>query len=228
MIKIGHRGVKGLEPENTLLSFQKAIELNVDMVELDVQMCKTGELVIIHDHTVNRTTDGRGLISKMKFKKLRKLDAGKGEKIPTLEEVLHLIDGKIKINIELKSGNIAKKVANIIENFINNSNWRHQDFIVSSFILSELKEFKKIQPKIKVSPLLITLPHNYLEILEKIDAYSFNLNIKFINENIIKALHETGIKVFVWTIDTLDEIQKMESLGVDGIFLDFSDELLSD
>src|SRR6056297_2287931 len=102
VLKIGHRGAMGYEPENTLRSFKKAIELNVDMVELDVYVCSSGELVVIHDDKVDKTTNGKGYVSEKSFDELRKLDAGMGEKIPTLQEVLDLIDKRAKVNIELK------------------------------------------------------------------------------------------------------------------------------
>ena len=99
MLKIGHRGARGYAPENTLKSFQKAIELGVDAVELDVQLCKSGELIVMHDDTVDRTTDGSGFVKKLKLKDLKKLDAGMGERIPTLEEVLDLVNRRVKVNI---------------------------------------------------------------------------------------------------------------------------------
>ena len=94
MIIIGHRGAMGYEPENTLRSFQKALDLGVDMIEFDVHLCKSGELVVFHDEKVNRTTNGQGYIAQKSLEKLKELDAGQGEKIPTLEEVLDLVKGK--------------------------------------------------------------------------------------------------------------------------------------
>ena len=92
VLKIGHRGAMGYEPENTLASFGRAVGLGVDMVEMDVHVCRTGEVVVIHDVSVDRTTDGKGDVSGKSFKDLRKLDAGNGQRIPTLEEVLDLVD----------------------------------------------------------------------------------------------------------------------------------------
>jgi len=102
MLKIGHRGAKGYEPENTLRSFQKALELNVDAVELDVRRTKDGAIVVIHDAEVDRTTNGKGLVSELTLKEIKELDIEKGEKIPTLEEALDFLDKKVKIFIELK------------------------------------------------------------------------------------------------------------------------------
>ena len=96
--KIGHRGAMGYAPENTLKSFKKALELNVDAIELDVYICKSGELVVIHDDKVNRTTNGKGYVAEKTFKELRALDAGEKEKIPELKEVFDLVNKKVNIN----------------------------------------------------------------------------------------------------------------------------------
>jgi len=101
-LKIGHRGAMGYEPENTLRSFKKALDLKVDMIELDVYVCKSDELIVIHDDKVDRTTNGQGYVVNKTFEELRTLDAGKNEKIPTLSEVLNLVNRKAKLNIELK------------------------------------------------------------------------------------------------------------------------------
>ena len=102
MLVIAHRGASGNLPENTLAAFQKAIELGAEMIELDVHLCKTRELVVIHDAHVNRTTDGHGLVSHKTLSELQKLNAGNGEKIPTLQEVFDLVNGKLKSISSLK------------------------------------------------------------------------------------------------------------------------------
>src|SRR3990167_11327492 len=130
MLKIGHRGACGYAPENTLKSFQRAIDLGVDMIELDVQLCKSGELVVIHDDTVNRTTDGSGFVKKIKLKNLKKLDAGEEERIPTLEEILNLVDRRVKVNIELKGPKTAKPVLKLIDEYIKTKGWNIDDFII--------------------------------------------------------------------------------------------------
>ena len=119
IIKVGHRGAMGYEPENTLRSFKKALELGVDMIEFDVYVCKSGELVVIQDDTLERTTNGKGLVIEKTLAELKELDAGKEEKIPTLEEIMDLADKKVKINVELKGNNTAEPVSDMIENYEN-------------------------------------------------------------------------------------------------------------
>jgi len=225
MLKIGHRGAMGYEPENTLSSFKKAIKLNVDMIELDVYVCDTGELVVIHDNKVNRTTNGKGYVLDKSFKELRKLDAGKKQKIPILEEVLDLIDKRIKINIELIGVGTAKPVFEIIEKFVNEKGWSYEDFLISSFNHYELQEFNRLNPKIKIGALIMGIPIDFAKFAEKINAYSVNLSIEFINKEFVKDAHKRGMKVFVWTVDDIDDIERMRQLNVDGIFSNFPDRI---
>lgn len=224
-IKIGHRGARGYEPENTLRSFKKALELDVDMVELDVYVCKTAELVVIHDDKVNRTTDGTGYVTKKTLTELRDLDAGQGEKIPTLEEILDLVNNNSGVNIELKGPNTATPVADIINKYITKKYWSDNNFLVSSFNHRELAKFKKILPQVKIGALFAGIPFNYAKLAKELNAYSINLSQEFISQELVDDAHEQGLKVFVFTVNDNDDIQKIKSMGVDGIFSDFPDRL---
>lgn len=224
-MKIGHRGAMGYEPENTLLSFKKALELGVDAIELDVYVCKSGELVVIHDDKVDRTTNGKGYVMEKNFDELRSLDAGKGEKIPTLSEVLDLVNKKIKVNIELKGVGTAKPVSNLIEKYIKDKGWKYDDFIVSSFNHYELKEFGELNPSVKIGALIVGIPIGFAEFAEKLNASFVNLCVEFISQEFVDDAHRRGIEVYVWTVNDADEIRRMKSLGVDGIFSNFPDRL---
>jgi len=225
MIKIGHRGAGGYEPENTLKSFQKALDLKVDMVELDVYVCATGELVVIHDDKVNRTTNGKGYVIKKTFTELRALDAGKGEKMPTLEEVFNLVDRKTKVNIELKGPGTAKPVAKLIEEYVKEKGWQYEDFTVSSFNHYELKEFKELKPEVEVGALITGIPIGYSEFAEKVKASSVNLNMEFISQEFVEDAHARNLKVFVYTVNDEDDIARMKELGVDGLFSNYPDRI---
>ena len=225
MLKIGHRGAKGYEPENTLISFKKALELKVDMVELDVYVCKTGELVVIHDDKVDRTTNGIGYVVGKTFDELRKLDAGKGEKIPTLEEVFDLIDRKVKINVELKGEGTAKPVYELIEKYIKEKSWEYDDFLISSFNHYALKEFNDLNPNIRIGALITGIPIGFAEFAEKVNSYSVNLDLEFINREFVDDAHKRGLKVFVHTVNDADDIERMKALKVDGMFSNFPDRL---
>lgn len=225
MIIIGHRGAMGYEPENTLLSFKKAMELNVDMIELDVHVCKTGELVVIHDDKVNRTTNGRGYVAEKTLNELKKLDAGKGEKIPILKEVLDLINKQTKINIELKGKNTAKPVSDIIEKYVKEKQWDYDDFLVSSFNYNELEKFHGLNPKIRIGIIVDKKHDNSLKLAKKLNTYSIHPSIKLINKEFINKAHKVNLKVLVWTVNNSNNIKKMESLGIDGIFTNYPDKI---
>jgi len=223
--KIGHRGAMGYEPENTLKSFKKALEFDIDAVELDVYVCKSGELVVIHDDKVDRTTNGKGYVIEKTFDELRELDAGQNEKIPLLSEVLDVIDKKVKINIELKGANTAKPVNDLIEKYVKNKGWKYENFLISSFNHYELKQFNEINPDIEIGALITGIPIDFAEFAEKVNAKYVNLCIEFINQEFVDDAHNRGMKVFVWTVNDLDDIERMKALGIDGIFSNFPDRL---
>lgn len=228
MLNIGHRGARGYAPENTLKSLQKAIELGVDAIELDVQLCKSGELVVIHDDTVDRTTDGSGFVKKIKLKDLKKLDAGMGERIPTLEEVLNLADRRVKVNIELKGPKTAKPVMKLIDEYIRIKGWNLDDFIISSFKRKELREARAFNPLIQLG-VLISKPRLIdrwsFRFAQKIRANFIGPGMKLATKRFVQKAHTHGFKVFVWTANDPKDIKKLIKSGVDGIFCDYPDRL---
>ncbi len=227
VLRIGHRGAAGHEPENTLRSFERAIELGTDMIELDVQVCGTGELVVIHDETVDRTTDGSGQVKEMPFKELRALDAGKGERIPTLDEALALLEGRAGINIELKSLRSAGPAYDSVLNALVKAGWGMEDILMSSFHLGELTEMRKLSGEVRVGVLVSGNPVEILEFAAMIDAYSINPNYRRISREFVEDAHGMGLKVFVWTVNKPQDIERMKSLGADGIISDYPDRIQS-
>jgi len=224
MLKIGHRGAAGYAPENTLASFQKALDLKVDMIELDVYQCQSGELIVMHDDKVDRTTDGSGYVWNKTLQELKKLKAGQEEKIPTLVEALDLIKKKVPVNIELKGENTAKPVSNLINQY-KKKGWADKNFIISSFNHIELQKFKKYQPKINIGALICGIPSNYAAAAEKLGAYSINPSLEFINQKLVDDAHKRDLKVFVWTVNEKDDIKRIKKMGADGIFSNFPDRI---
>lgn len=225
LIKIGHRGACGYEPENTLRSFSKAIELNVDMIEFDVMQCASGEIVVIHDETVDRTTNGHGRVCDLTLTELKKLDAGKGETIPTLREVLNLVSRRCKVNIEIKDFNIASKVYLIVEDYIKNHDWAPDYFLISSFEFTEIKEFKKFSKNIKTELLFYEFA-DYIKIAQEFNSNFIGIYKDLVNNQLLEDAHKNKIKVLVYTVNDIKEIEFLKNLGVDGIFSDYPDRLL--
>lgn len=142
----GHRGACGYKPENTLSSFKTALDMNVDMIELDVYVCKTGELVVIHDDQVDRTTNGHGNVLDMTFDQLRNLVVEGIEQIPTLQEVIELLNGKVILNIELKGPDTAQSIAKLLQQYLKKGG-SLPTLLFLHLILIKSKHFKNCLPK---------------------------------------------------------------------------------
>jgi glycerophosphoryl diester phosphodiesterase len=221
----GHRGAKGYEPENTLLSFQKALDLRVDIIELDVHCSKDKKLVVIHDESVDRTTNKVGLVKSFTLEELKKLDAGKKQQIPTLEEVIDLVNKKLIINIEIKDVDAVNEVCKIIKHYVDNEGWSYDNFLVSSFNHNLLLVTKRNNPKILVASLIENIPPNYFNLIDILKPFSINISYKNVTKELILDAHKREMKVFVWTVNDEKDIERMKLLHVDGIFSDYPDRI---
>jgi glycerophosphoryl diester phosphodiesterase len=220
-----HRGAKGYEPENTLSAFAKALDLGDSWVEADVYAVED-ELVVFHDDRLERTTNGSGHVADLSLEYLRSLDAGKGQQVPLLTEVLDLICGKAGINIELKGPGTAARVAHLIKQLLTTSSWHWDQFIVSSFHHPELLAFTRMMPEIRIGALTANIPLGYAEFAEPFNAWSVHASSEFINRAFVDDAHVRGMKVFVYTVNHRDDFFRLRKLGVDGIFSDFPDRFL--
>src|SRR5208283_430434 len=149
----GHRGARGHEPENTLRSVWKALELGANGIEVDVHLAD-GRLIVIHDDTLDRTTNGAGSVAEKSFSYLRSLDAGQGERIPTLAEVFDAANRRAVINVELKGPGTAAPVVRLINRYVRAGGWRYEDFLVSSFDLAQIQTAKELQSEIRTGALI--------------------------------------------------------------------------
>ncbi|UCD45452.1 MAG: glycerophosphodiester phosphodiesterase [Candidatus Bathyarchaeota archaeon] len=225
VVKVGHRGAAGHEPENTLRGFRRAVELGADMVELDVHLCGSGELVVIHDDTVDRTTNGTGAVSELTFEELSRLDAGLGERIPTLDEVIDVADREIGVNVELKGLGTAGPVHEVIEGAISEKGWSRDGFIVSSFHLGELAAIRELSDQVRTGVLLARDRGGILEFAELNKAYSIHPYFGNVDSEFIGEARDRGLRTFVWTVNDPADIGEMKSLGVDGIISDYPDRI---
>ena len=223
--KIGHRGAKGHLAENTLESISLALEMGIDGIEIDVHRCATGELVVIHDFTLDRTTNGEGEVSKASLKKLQELLVENKYRIPLLTEVLDLIEGKCFINIELKGLNTAAGTCQIIDTYIKEKKWQYSDFIVSSFQKNELFEVSKINPEIPIGVLSTASVIEALKLAKLLKAKAIHPSAGIVTRENVKGCHEMGFDVNVWTVNDPEAIQRMHEFGVDGIISDYPDRL---
>lgn len=194
------------------------------MLEFDVFALPSGEVVVFHDRYLQRTTNGEGLLLHHSFRELRKLDAGLGEKIPTLQEVLDLVGRRVPVVIELKNRDSAETVAGIVNEYIDEHGWRPEDFIVSSFFHDEVQAFKAgYAPRIPIVIPTGVLPIDLAAYADGFDAYGVTPDIEYVDKAFVDDAHRRGLKVFVFTIDSYEDAQLMWRLGVDGIFTNAPD-----
>lgn len=220
MLIFAHRGASGIEPENTLRAIQAALDAEVDGIEIDIHEVK-GKLFVIHDRWLHRTTSGIGQISQYDYEHIRSLDAGNGEPIPTLDEVLSLIAGKCSINIELKNVNDLKLLFQYIDDAIDNTQLEIADILLSSFNHRLLNNIHQHRSEFILGALTACYPLEYAKFAQQLNAYSVHLDVDFISEHFVADAHKRGLKVFVYTVDEVEDINAMKALGVDGIFSNF-------
>ncbi|AYN69807.1 glycerophosphodiester phosphodiesterase [Euzebyella marina] len=224
-IIIGHRGAMGHETENTLASIKSAIALKVDMIEIDVFKLKNGEVVVFHDDTVDRLTDAKGHIEDFSFEELRKLVVKGGHAIPTLEEVLDVMDAEVDLNIELKGANTSERVNEIVESYIKQHGWKLQNFIISSFRWDELEKMREVNKEIAIAVLTGEDPVDAIPVAKKLNAVAVNPSYKQLTaENNVK-LKEAGLKIYPWTVNEPQDIIKMKRFGVDGIITNYPERI---
>jgi glycerophosphoryl diester phosphodiesterase len=220
LICFAHRGASGHAPENTLLAITTALSMGVAWIELDV-FAVQGELVVIHDSRVERTTNGRGNIHRLSLEYLRSLDAGGGEKIPFLGEVLDVVSGRAGVNIELKGKGTADLVAPLLHAHIAEGCFTPDQFLVTSFNHQEIRRFAELSPQIRTGANIFSLPLHNARFAEKLGVYSIEIQKDVLTRKFVEDAHRRGFKVFVFTINHSDDLEQMASLGVDGFFTNY-------
>ena len=222
---IGHRGAMGHETENTLPSIQKAMDLGVDMIEIDVFKLKSGEIVVFHDDTVDRLTNGPGSIEDYNIIELKKLIVNGGHQIPMLQDVLKLIDNKVALNIELKGAGTADRVNFIMNYYINKKNWSPENFIISSFNWDELKEMRKLNTDVAIAVLTEENPIDAIPMAKELQAVAINPYFKKLDSEVANQIHDAGFKIYTWTVNEPEDIDAMKKLAVDGIITNFPERV---
>jgi len=225
LLTIGHRGAMGHETENTLASIQKALDLNVDMIEIDVFKITSGEIVVFHDEKIDRLTNGSGDIESLDLESLKNLTVEGNHKIPLLSEVLDVINHKVPLNIELKGAGTSEGVIDIINSYMENKGWTLDDFLISSFNWEELKNMRLINKNIKIAVLTESNPLDAIAIAKDIKAVAVNPNYLSLTKENISEIKSQGFKIFTWTVNDAEQISKLRELGVDGIFTNYPERV---
>ena len=233
---IAHRGFSGAAPENTLVAFKRAMEVGSDMIELDVRLSKDGQVVVIHDDVLNRTTNGAGKVSDYTLEQLKQLDAGAwfgaqfaGERIPTLQEVLELARGRILLNIEIKSGDLGrydiKDLAQRALQEVERAGMENQ-VLFCSFDPQALQWVQEKNPRAPTALILNKkwdFPH---EVTGGKNFTLLSVRKSVLTPSNLSRAKQKGLKVYVWTLNTEDEMEEFVKLGVDGIITNYPDRLI--
>jgi glycerophosphoryl diester phosphodiesterase len=224
LLCFAHRGASGHEPENTLRSFSKAISLGAPWIEFDVRAVEN-EAIIFHDRTLTRCAKRLGLIDQQSLAKIRSYDVGKGERIPLLSEVLTLLVGKAKAQVELKGLGSASVAAREIRKALAEG-WRPDDFLVSSFDQSELALFKNELPHVPRGLLVYGYPITLREMAKTFEPVSIHLHIDSVSRERIAEMQGLGFKVYVYTVNEPSDIETVRDMGADGVFSNYPERVL--
>jgi glycerophosphoryl diester phosphodiesterase len=219
VLKIGHRGARAYEPENTLSSFRLALELGVDAVELDVRKTVDNELVVIHNADVNKTTDGSGAVNELTLEEIQRFVTEKGEHVPTLEEVLDAVAKHVKVLVELKETGTEEQVISLIRKKRLTDN-----VIIISFHEDTLRKVRELSDKVETGLIYVRHKNPIQTALDLKAEYLLPL-YRFTHSSNVKKAHEAGLKVIVWPINNKEEVDEYKKKGVDGIASDRPDIL---
>jgi len=232
LLNIAHRGASALAPENTMAAFERAVELGADALELDLHLTRDNELVVIHDDTLDRTTDGLGPVHERSLEDLKRLDAGRwfgegfaGERVPTLAEVLQRYAGKVPLALEVKAGSaffpgIEERVVSTLR--------RHSatgHVAIASFDHYALQRLKEIEPTIRTAALLVARPVSISALAGPVKADSVALEASLVSKTEVEACRAAGLQLVVWVVNEPAQMRHFIELGVDGVITDRPDLL---
>lgn len=238
MVNVAHRGASGHAPENTIAAFQKGVEMKADYIEIDVQMTKDGELVVIHDTTVNRTTNGTGKVGDLTLAEIKQLDAGSwfsetyaGEGVPTFEEVLDEFRGKVGILIELKAPELYPGVEQKIADALNERNMtklNNNKIIIQSFNHESMKKSKELLPNLSHG---VLTGGSWVDVTEEqlaqFATYAdyFNPTMNIVTDELVSDVHEAGMDIYPYTSRSQEQALRLFDLNVDGIITDYPEHV---
>ena len=233
-LKIAHRGASGTAPEHTRAAFVRALELGVDMIEMDLQLSRDGYLVVIHDHDLQRTTNGQGPVREHTLEEMKRLDAGSwfdpkfsGETVMTLEDVIDVVGRRAMLNLEIKSppsdwSNTALKTVAVLS---------HSGIlgttVISCFEMQALRKVREISPSARLG--ILWQHPDWTDAwgwVRELAAWSFHPWAQVVDAAGVREAHRHGLRVLTWTVNELDEIERVVGAGVDGVMSDFPERLL--
>lgn len=215
-----HRGASGDFPENTQGAILEALKIGVDGIEVDLQSA-LDDYMVIHDSWLDRTTNGSGKVSDFTVASIAKLDAGQGQHVPTLQQLLDWNNDTTLLNLELKHTVELEKFALQLEKNISAGKISRANILVSSFDHHQLQWLKQRLPWLKIGALTSSIPIHYAKFAEQLGAYSVHVDKNFVNKAFADDAKQRGLQIYAYTVDKKQDIALMFSYGIDGIFTNY-------
>jgi len=219
---VGHRGAAGIEPENTLRGFRRAIELGAGWVECDVRLTSDRRLIVMHDETVDRTTNRTGAVRDLTFDRVRALDAGKGERVPTLAEVLEAVRGKARLQLELKGPGTARPAVRAVKAL-----GMDEEVMFVSFHLGRLRQVKRADASLQVGAIFEKAGARACERSAAAGAGLISVFYKNLTWGLVEEAHRRGLEAAAWSPDKEAEWRAMIALGADMVATNRPDRLMA-
>lgn len=213
-----HRGVSDLAPENSMAAFSLALLHQCDGIELDVRLM-SGQLVVMHDASVDRTTNGVGLVTDLSAEQWQLLDVGQGNPPPSLRQVLALVAGQCEVNIELKSADLVGQVAVEISYAVQHFQFKLKQLCVSAFDHRLLMALKDQVPEVNVAPLIASCPVLLSQFAHEMGAKALHSYTETTDAELVNDAHARGLTIRVYTVTKADDLLRLEQLGVDAVFV---------
>jgi glycerophosphoryl diester phosphodiesterase len=213
-----HRGASDLAPENSMAAFELALSQQCDGIELDVRLM-SGQVVVMHDASVDRTTNGSGLVDQISLKQWQQLDVGNGEVPPSLRQVLQRVAGCCDVNIELKSADLVSQVAAEIAYAVAHFKFKLAQLCVSAFDHRLLMAMKDIIPHLNIAPLIASCPVALSQLAYDMGACALHSYTETTDAQLVNDAHERGIVIRVFTVKQADDLLRLKQLGVDAVFV---------
>ena len=192
------------------------------MIEVDVHVLRSGEVMVFHDSYVDRTTNGHGSLKVLSFEELRRLDAGHGQQVPTLEEIIECIAKKVPLAIELKGPKTAEPVAAILKRYLK-IGFEPDNFLVASFNHGRLAEFKTLLPAVKTAVIFRKLPADFIEQAKRLGVATINPRADKVTAEVVRQARQDGFELVAWTVNDPGEARRLKVLGIKGVFSNVPD-----
>lgn len=213
-----HRGVSAVAPENSLTAFEKALDLGVDGIELDVRLV-AGDAMVIHDADLDRTTTGKGSVYELNKQQWQQLDAGDGNSPPSLQQILALVCGRCAVNIELKDAQVVDAVARLIPQAISEYGFAEEQLCVSAFDHHALVALQRLLPRHPVAPLISASPLDYAACGAPFAAQAIHSYVETTSQELVDDAHARGMDVRVYTVTRAEDLLRLHAMGVDAVFV---------